>query len=192
MAPRTMKTVNDQVDVTQLDEYTGRYDYGSAIMTVTREGDQLFGQLTGQPRIKIFPKSPTVFFAKIVDAEIEFVLDDQNKVTHVMHRQSGQEIKAPRTGDAPAAAELSDQELESFVGVYDYGPLGKLRVKRQGTQLFAQLTGQPSLQVLPVSRNELSWLDVNAQLNCQRGEDGQITKAIHHQGGQEIRVRKVE
>ena len=59
------------VDSKLFDGYTGRYELTpSAIMAVTREGDHLFTQLTGQPRIEIFPESPRDYFVKVkvVDA----------------------------------------------------------------------------------------------------------------------------
>ena len=40
----------------ELEAFVGRYDYGQAILTVTREGERLFAQLGGQPRFEIFPQ----------------------------------------------------------------------------------------------------------------------------------------
>ena len=80
-------TVNKDV----YDDYVGRYDYGTyaGILEVTKDGDQLFAQLSGQPKIEIFPRSGTEFFWKVVDAQIEFVRNDEGQVTHAIHRQNG-------------------------------------------------------------------------------------------------------
>ena len=59
-------------------------------------GNQLFAQLTGQPRFEIYPKSPTEFFWKIVAAQVTFVKNDQGKVTKAIHHQGGQTIEAPK------------------------------------------------------------------------------------------------
>ena len=41
-------------------------------MTITLDGDHLMAQLTGQGRNQIFPESETMFFLKVVDAQLEF------------------------------------------------------------------------------------------------------------------------
>ena len=56
-----------------LEGYTGSYEVAAGfVLTITRAGDRLFLQATGQPKFEIFPASETVFFLKVVDAEIEF------------------------------------------------------------------------------------------------------------------------
>ena len=93
MQPRPEHEVDTTVDVKSLTKYLGRYDYGGAIMTVTIEGDQFYAQLAGQEAFKIFPKSETEFFLKVVDASIQFVLNDDGEVDHVIHRQAGNELE---------------------------------------------------------------------------------------------------
>ncbi|GAH67491.1 unnamed protein product [marine sediment metagenome] len=79
------------------DTYVGEYDYGNdVILTVTKEDDRLFAQLVGQEKYEIFPKSETEFFWKVVDAQIDFVKDEQGKVIKAIHRQDGREIEAPK------------------------------------------------------------------------------------------------
>ena len=87
-----------KLDPKLLDAVVGRYDYGGgqAILTVTREGDRVFAQLTGQPRFEIFAKSETEFFWQVVNAEVTFVKDKDGKVTKGVHRQGGKTFDAPR------------------------------------------------------------------------------------------------
>ena len=61
-------------------------------MTITLEGDGLMGQLTGQGKLPIFPQSETLFFLKVVDAQIEFAADGSSLVLH----QNGRRTKAAR------------------------------------------------------------------------------------------------
>jgi hypothetical protein len=97
-APRLPEQTAAKLDPALLDACVGKYDYGNgkAIMTVTREGNGLFAQLTGQPKFEIFPKSETVFFWKVVNAEITFVKDDRGKVIKGIHQQNGQKFDAPK------------------------------------------------------------------------------------------------
>ena len=61
------------LDSAVLDRYSGDYQLApSAVLTVTREGNQLFAQLTGQPKAEIFAQSESEFFYKIVKAQISF------------------------------------------------------------------------------------------------------------------------
>ncbi len=97
-APRLEEQVAIQLPSEVLDTYVGKYDYGMGkfILTVSREGNQLFAQLTGQPRFEIYPKSETVFFWKVVAAQITFVKDAAGKVTKGIHEQAGQTKDVPR------------------------------------------------------------------------------------------------
>jgi len=78
------------------DDYVGRYDYGVGILTVSKEQDRLFAQLTGQTKFEIFPRSENEFFWKVVDAEITFVKDKEGKVIKAIHHQGGETINAPK------------------------------------------------------------------------------------------------
>ena len=97
-APRLEDLKEVKVDVATYDAFVGKYDYGvgNAILTVSREGDRLFAQLTGQPKFEIFPKSSTEFFWKVVDAQIQFVKNDAGKITKAIHHQGGHTLEAPK------------------------------------------------------------------------------------------------
>ncbi len=96
LAPSPVNKPAKDVSTQALDAVVGRYDYGGAILTVRRKDHHLYAQLTGQPKFEIFPKFPTEFFWKVVDAQVTFVKDEQGKVTKAIHHQSGQTIEVPR------------------------------------------------------------------------------------------------
>ena len=62
LTPRETPKLDTKVSPKSFDAAVGRYDYGMGILTVTKEGDKVFAQLTGQPKFEIFPKSETEFF----------------------------------------------------------------------------------------------------------------------------------
>ncbi|MEP0915725.1 serine hydrolase [Leptolyngbya sp. DQ-M1] len=77
--------------------YVGRYELSpNFILTITKEGDRLFAQATGQPMIELFPESETRFFTKEVDAQITFIKDQQGQVTQLILHQAGQDSAAKR------------------------------------------------------------------------------------------------
>jgi CubicO group peptidase (beta-lactamase class C family) len=80
-----------------LDAIVGQYQYGPlAVLTVTRRGNQLYAQLTGQEEAPIFPKSDHEFVWKIVPASVEFVRGPDGKVTGAIHHQNGITFNAPK------------------------------------------------------------------------------------------------
>ncbi len=89
------------LDPDSLDRYLGRYELApSFVITVTRQGDQLVAQATGQPAFEIFPLSPARFFLKVVEAQIEFDLPPgDGPATGLTLFQSGRVMPASRLAD---------------------------------------------------------------------------------------------
>jgi serine-type D-Ala-D-Ala carboxypeptidase/endopeptidase len=78
------------VDPKLFDGYVGRYELAPTfIITVTREGDRLFIQATGQPKLEVFPESEKDYFLKVVDAQITFETNRQGKATGLTLHQHG-------------------------------------------------------------------------------------------------------
>lgn len=87
------------VDPALFDAYAGVYELAPGFnLTVTREGNQIFAQATGQGKAEIFPQSETEFFLKVVDARITFQRGDagNGKVTGLVLHQGGRDVPAKR------------------------------------------------------------------------------------------------
>ena len=86
-----------KVDPKLFDGYTGNYQMTPAFaLLITREGDRLFLQATGQPKFEIFPETDRDFFLKITDAQITFVTDAQGHATELILHQGGHDQHAKR------------------------------------------------------------------------------------------------
>ncbi len=85
----------------------------AAVFAVTRESDQLFVQLTGQPRAAVFPKGNSEFYYKVVDARITFETDSQGHANTLILHQGGRDQKAKRVDDA-AAKQLQETLAQRF------------------------------------------------------------------------------
>ena len=95
-APR-VTTAEIKFTPAELDAILGQYQYGpTALMTISRDGDSVFAQLTGQPRFPIFPKSAVEFEWRVVAAKVSFVKDGTGKVTAARHSQNGATFEAPK------------------------------------------------------------------------------------------------
>jgi 3-oxoadipate enol-lactonase len=88
------KTAN--VPPAVLQTYTGLYNAGQSVVTIGLEGGHLTMQVPGQAVFPLFAESPTKFFLKVADVEIEFVKDRTGKTTQATIHQDGETIKAPR------------------------------------------------------------------------------------------------
>ena len=76
-----------------LESYVGKYELSPGfVLTVSKEGSQLKTQATGQSMVDIFPKSDTVFYLKVVAAQIEFNLAEDGSVESLTLFQGGQEM----------------------------------------------------------------------------------------------------
>lgn len=74
-----------------LDSYTGEYKVEQGFnLFVTRDGHQLYGQASGQPRFELFAETPSKFFLTAEAAEIEFVKDSAGKVVNCIIYQGGE------------------------------------------------------------------------------------------------------
>jgi D-alanyl-D-alanine carboxypeptidase len=62
---------------------------------ITREGDRLYAQATGQQRLSIMPESETRFFFEEVDAVVEFHFEGDTVTALTLH-QGGRSMPAPR------------------------------------------------------------------------------------------------
>ncbi|HBL26723.1 MAG TPA: hypothetical protein DD490_07805 [Acidobacteria bacterium] len=82
-----------QVDPQLYDGYEGVYELAPGFsLILTREGDRLMAQATGQPKLEIFPESETRFFLKLVDAQIEIQRGKDGKATGLTLFQGGQTL----------------------------------------------------------------------------------------------------
>ncbi len=85
------------VDPKLFDGYAGRYELAPTfILTVTREGDHLFVQATGQPKFEVFAEGPKDYFLKVVDAQITFETDAQGRAVALVLHQNGMDQRAKR------------------------------------------------------------------------------------------------
>ena len=81
-----------------LKSYAGTYDFGPPTgleMTVTYKGGRLVTQIPGQQKALMFPQWETKFYAKgLVMRWIEFIKDENGKVTELVANSSGIQVKA--------------------------------------------------------------------------------------------------
>ncbi|WP_298270781.1 glyoxalase superfamily protein [uncultured Bradyrhizobium sp.] len=179
------------VDPAVLDHYSGFYRLSDrTVFTVTPDGHHLMMQLTGQRSVRFFAESTTEFFAKIVDAQVSFVVGPDRRATSLILHQNGSDIPMARI-DAATATKIADQTAE--------------RVKNQsaspGTEAALHrlidgiASGNPdynemSPALAAATRKQMQWLQPLADLgNIQSirflgvGEQGEDVYSVRHTNG---------
>ncbi|MGK0427901.1 MAG: CubicO group peptidase (beta-lactamase class C family) [Ulvibacter sp.] len=80
------------IDEKVLERYIGKYALSPEfIITVTKVGSKMMAQATGQGEFEIYPKSDTVFYLKVVEAQVTFNLNEEDQVISMTLLQGGQE-----------------------------------------------------------------------------------------------------
>jgi pimeloyl-ACP methyl ester carboxylesterase len=81
----------------ELERFVGEYMLAPTFsITITRDGDKLFGQATGQPVFQLHAESATKFSLKVVDAQVEFEVDAAGNVTGLVLAQNGRRMPGPK------------------------------------------------------------------------------------------------
>lgn len=86
-----------------LAKYAGIYAMAPNVnMTITLADGQLISQMTGQGKVPLFAESETMFFPKVVDAEIEFRKTENGPASQLILHQNGRNMTAQRLDDVEA------------------------------------------------------------------------------------------
>ncbi|MGA3205790.1 MAG: serine hydrolase [Bryobacteraceae bacterium] len=183
------------VDTKLFDGYVGRYEIApKIIVNVTRDGDHLYGQATGQGRFEIFPESEKEYFAKVTDLQVSFHTGADGKVTELVIHQGGADTTCKRLEGAPVTRKeiaVDPAVLEKYTGKYQIAPSMSMTITRDGGRLFTQITGQQPFELFAESAKEFFLKDVDAQLTFRTDEQGNATEVVLHQAGRDMPCKRV-
>jgi hypothetical protein len=97
--PAIQAKVRQRINVSAqiLERLVGTYELTPKFrIRVSREGERLFAQATGQERFEVFPESDRDFFYSVVDAVLTFDADGQAGATQLILHQNGTDGVAKR------------------------------------------------------------------------------------------------
>jgi len=95
LQPKVRRRIN--VSAERLEQLVGTYEIAPKFrIRVSREGDRLFAQATGQERFEVFPESERDFFYTVVDAVLTFDADGPASATQLILHQNGADRVAKR------------------------------------------------------------------------------------------------
>ena len=131
--------------------------------------------MSGQPKFEIFAMSDDEFFLKVVDARIKFIKDEKGEINQLVVFQNGQELKGQKLKEE-VTIELTPAILDKYTGKYKLNDNIIVTVSRENNKLFAEPTGQPKLEMLPVSETDFVIKEINAKLSFVKDENGKVNK----------------
>ena len=187
------------VDPKIFDGYVGNYELmPNFIISITRDGDHLFAQATGQEKFEIFPESAKDYFYKVVDAQITFVTDGDGKATALILHQNGDNRAERVKGPLPDAARehkeahVNPKIFDGYVGSYQLVPGFVITITREGDHLFEQATNQPKFEIFPESDKTYFLKVVDAQITFVTDTAGRASELILHQGGMDQHAKRID
>jgi CubicO group peptidase (beta-lactamase class C family) len=86
---------------------------------------------------------------------------------------------------------VPDAILQSYIGSYELMPEFIIEITKEGSQLKAQATGQPVIDIFPQSENVFYLKVVDAKLTFNKNEAGAVESATLLQGGRELTGQKM-
>ena len=165
--------------------YVGTYQMAPQMNMMVRLTDgQLTAQLSGQGSLPLFAKSESVFFPKLVNAEIEFGKD------YLVLHQGGHDQKALRTSETviekkEVAVPIS--VLQRYVGIYELHPGFELVVTLEGNQLITQTAGQSKIPLFAESETRFFPKVMDAEIEFFTDANGAVSHLVLHQGSTEMK-----
>ncbi len=142
---------SEHIEIAVAPEILARYVgvYGLAPnfnLNITLVDGQLISQATGQGKVPLFAESETMFFTKVVNAELEFPKGEKGPATQLILHQNGRDITGKRLDDAEAkkvadAAADTDKRFKSQTAA----PGSEAAVRRMISELQ---TGKPNYDLM--------------------------------------------
>ncbi len=143
--PKSSPQTTTRVSAETLDAFCGMYELKLGIFgTVTREGDRLYAEATGSPKVELWPEAENTFLIKEDGSRISFQRDERGQVSRLTLKLKNKNWISDTSSYVgqritPLRDPLRAEELGEFIGDYSSDELGTTYtiVVRNG-QLLAQ------------------------------------------------------
>lgn len=129
-------------------QFVSFYAWGqTSIFAVSREGDGLFGQLTGQRKRPMTAAADGTYSYPATTGQITLTLGDEATSSELTVSQNGRSLRAGRIAELSwQNVEVDATRLDPLLGWYEVAPTRVLTVTRDGDRLYVQETGRPKFE----------------------------------------------
>ncbi len=173
--PAPEETIEDvTIDAQTLSTYTGDFELQPGfVIKVTENDGKLSAQATGQPVVALNPISATEFMVEGIEAKVEFIPNNGDKVQLMKLHQGGQIMDAPRL----EAFDPAEVDLTEFTGEYYSEELSTTyHFVLEEDKLIAKHQRLSDIDLTAVKEDTFSgstWFF--RQVEFTRGDDGKIS-----------------
>ena len=178
----------------KLKKWEGTYEFpDGAIRFITVENGKIYSQREGSTKLEIYPMTETQFIFEDGDITYNFSMNKGKKQAEFITDETfiGHEIdKAPPAEQVEIT--LAPDILKQYIGKYELQPGFVIEVSVQGSQIFAQATGQPQFEIFAESEDNFFLKVVKAKLVFSKDDEGNVNMATLHQGGQQMPGKKID
>jgi len=179
-----------------LSRYPGVYRTdANTPMVVRLDGDRLFTQWAGGEKVRAIPRSETELFYEGSFRHLSMEIDAAGEVRSMTIHDFGTDpVVARRTSEELPEREvvrLDPAILDRYVGRYELMPGFIVTIRRKGTELWSQATGQQEALIHPQSETLFFHDLVEAELEFQLDAAGRVTGFVFRQGGQEMAATRL-
>jgi len=119
----------------------------ASVLAIFREGEELYGQLTGQRKLRLTVASDGTASYAASFGEITFPVDMERRSSELTLHMNGRDVRAISVAGMPAPT-TDPVSLDQYVGWYKIAPNRVLTIRRDGDGLQVQETGQGRSPVL--------------------------------------------
>jgi beta-lactamase regulating signal transducer with metallopeptidase domain len=129
-------------------QHVSFYSLGqTSVFAIFWEGDELFGQLTGQRKSRLSPDGGGRYLYRGTSDQIALAISTEQPPAELALNRNGRDVRAVRIAEVSKPHDEVGASLDSFIGWYELNPYRALAVTREGDRLYVQETGQPKLSV---------------------------------------------
>jgi hypothetical protein len=146
--------------------------------------------------IESYPKAFNVYDsmgeAYMARGDNEQAIENYKKSVEINPANDGGIAKLKELGISDISKEvvISDEVLTSYIGKYELAPGFILSITKNGSQMSAQATGQPTFEIYPKTESKFYLKVVEAQLQFNKNDEGKVESVTLFQGGREIVGKK--
>jgi CubicO group peptidase (beta-lactamase class C family) len=134
------------------------------------------------------------FVLRLPDEHVYVAVLSNDETAEAQPEYVGRRLAALAIGktlEEEETVQLDGAALNAFTGAYRESAEETLTIRREGTHLFGQDTGNPQFELYPISADTFVVKAFDARVTFLRNAEGTVTGLVYRFGGEETRIEKV-
>lgn len=166
-----------------LPKFTGTYELspGTNAIVTTAKG-KLLVEFPGDTPHELLAESPTRFFSRTVDGQLDFQLDSKGAVTGVLLHIDRETHTAKRIAER-AEVQLPEEVLRRYSGTYKVDKEMDFVLTFESGSLMFQPTGQAKVPLFADAEDHFFMKAANIEIQFTGNKAGRTTGLVLHQAG---------